>query len=170
MSSAAVLSEAAFGCGLCLPLLFGIKLTRVEHLAAVLGQNHETAGQFKASFMKAHQELAPRGSPIGDFSTKKTAASLLRPKYSCLTCPEKLVTEERKAHMRKTGHIFCKYMHSKYKNLLTRVDMESRNRILYCQGCSDFVYDHALDRLRSSLPKDMAKGLTQSCCCIHVRS
>lgn len=35
--------------------------------------------------------------------------------------------------------------------------MESRNRILFCQSCSDFVYDYTLDRLRSAPPKDLAK-------------
>ena len=39
--------------------------------------------------------------------------------------------------------------------------MESRNRVLFCQLCSDFVYDHTLERLRSSTPKDAAKGLFQ---------
>ncbi|KAM0120796.1 hypothetical protein ACP6JC_002600 [Aspergillus fumigatus] len=122
ITSASLLSEAEFGC---------------EHLAAILTQSGNTAEQFKSSFLKTHNALAPRPLPlfpkpltVDDLPKQKgglRTASLLRPKP---------------AHTKETGHQFY---------------MESRGRILFCQDCGDFVYDHDLERLRS-LPYGMHQG------------
>lgn len=80
------------------------------------------------------------------------AYSLLRPKYTCLTCSEAFAPSGRKKHTEKTGHSFCKLILC--MTLRTFTDpplvMESRNRALYCQSCEDLIYDHGLERLRSS--------------------
>lgn len=164
MGSTAHISEAEFGCGMqasLSPLGPVLKLTRTEHLAAVLGRNQETAAQFRASFMKTNHGLAPRGLLVGDSPNRKTPAGLLQPKYTCLSCSGAFVNGDRNAHMEKTGHLFCMWtmLVTVAEERLTLVDMESRNRLLFCQRCCDFVYDHALERLRSSAPKDTAKGL-----------
>lgn len=85
-----------------------------EHLAAVLTHNETTAGQFKNSFMNTHKLLAPKPGRV-EISAQHTSgpqrASLLRPKYACLSCPERACSSgERKAHAGKTGHRFCKQL------------------------------------------------------------
>jgi hypothetical protein len=82
---------------------------------------------------------------MDDFPKQKgrlRTASLLRPKYTCLTCSEVCAPANRQAHTKETGHQFY---------------MESRGRTLFCQGCGDLVYDHDLERLRS-LPYGMHQG------------
>ncbi|EAL89111.2 ubiquitin C-terminal hydrolase Ubp8, putative [Aspergillus fumigatus A1163] len=140
ITSASLLSEAEFGC---------------EHLAAILTQSGNTAEQFKSSFLKTHNALAPRPLPlfpkpltVDDLPKQKgglRTASLLRPKYTCLTCSEVCAPADRPAHTKETGHQFY---------------MESRGRILFCQGCGDFVYDHDLERLRS-LPYGMHQAASR---------
>ncbi|PLB34555.1 putative ubiquitin C-terminal hydrolase Ubp8 [Aspergillus candidus] len=124
--SVSLLSESEFGC---------------EHLATQLGQDPGVAEQFKASFIKAHNALAPHPKSL-ETALKQNpaprASTLLKPKYMCLTCADTCLSNERKAHADKTGHSFY---------------MESRGRLLYCQGCEDFVYDYGLERLRSSPPE-----------------
>jgi hypothetical protein len=103
ITSASVLSEAEFGC---------------EHLAAILTQSGNTAEQFKSSFLKTHNALAPRPLPlfpkpltVDDLPKQKgglRTASLLRPKYTCLTCSEVCAPADRPAHTKETGHHFCK--------------------------------------------------------------
>ncbi|KAF7125194.1 hypothetical protein CNMCM5793_001303 [Aspergillus hiratsukae] len=101
ITSVSLLSEAEFGC---------------EHLAAILTQSGNTADQFKSSFLKTHAALAPR--PLALFPKPPTAddfpkqkgslrpASLLRPKYTCLTCSEVCAPANRQAHTKETGHQF----------------------------------------------------------------
>ncbi|KAF4234482.1 hypothetical protein CNMCM6805_008583 [Aspergillus fumigatiaffinis] len=101
ITSASVLSEAEFGC---------------EHLAAILTQSGNTAEQFKSSFLKTHNALAPRPLPlfpkpltVDDLPKQKgglRTASLLRPKYTCLTCSEVCAPADRPAHTKETGHHF----------------------------------------------------------------
>ncbi|OJJ40307.1 hypothetical protein ASPWEDRAFT_166387 [Aspergillus wentii DTO 134E9] len=128
IDSVTLLSEAEYGC---------------EHLATILSQDENTAGQFKSSFIKTHHKLAPQTTPSSGTSQQKPGlhySSLLKPKYTCLTCSEACVNGDRKTHTQKTGHRFY---------------MESRGRAVFCQGCGDFVYDHGLERLRSSAPDSM---------------
>ncbi|EAW06899.1 putative ubiquitin C-terminal hydrolase Ubp8 [Aspergillus clavatus NRRL 1] len=123
ITSVSLLSEAEFGC---------------EHLASILAQDGNTANQFKSSFIKTHKALAPQRIATEDLAKQKGGlrpASLLRPKYTCLTCSEACVPAKRETHTGETGHQFY---------------MESRGRALFCQSCRDLVYDHDLERLRSS--------------------
>ncbi|RAL03790.1 putative ubiquitin C-terminal hydrolase Ubp8 [Aspergillus ibericus CBS 121593] len=121
--SISLLSEAEFGC---------------EHLAAQLGQDGSTSEQFKSAFIKTHNALSnfPRSTDLSvKQSTRLKAKGFLKPKYTCLTCSEAISMADRKAHTEKTSHQFY---------------MDSRGRTLYCEACSDFVYDHGLERLRCS--------------------
>jgi ubiquitin carboxyl-terminal hydrolase 22/27/51 len=118
LDSAILLAEAAYGC---------------EHLALIL-KDTQTAGQFRNGFRKHHDSLAPMTKPEAvaiQTSGLRTVASL-KPKYHCLSCSETCLNSERKAHTKKTGHLFY---------------MESRNRFVFCESCGDFVYDHGLERL-----------------------
>lgn len=69
------------------------------------------AEQFKASFTKAHNALAPHPKSL-ETALKQNpalrASTLLKPKYMCLTCGDTCLSNERKAHADKTGHSFCK--------------------------------------------------------------
>ncbi|KAJ5777665.1 hypothetical protein N7520_000911 [Penicillium odoratum] len=118
LDSIHLLSEAAYGC---------------EHLATLL-KNGQTAGQFKISFRKMYEALAPytKPEPVAVQTTGLRTVSSLKPKYHCVSCPEVCLNTERKAHTKKTGHVFY---------------MESRNRFLFCENCADLVYDHGLERL-----------------------
>ncbi|KAH8435032.1 putative ubiquitin C-terminal hydrolase Ubp8 [Aspergillus melleus] len=130
VASVTLLSEAEFGC---------------EHLATQLAHAGSTANQFKNSFLKTHNALAPHpitAEMIGKNNTSSRAYSLLRPKYTCLTCSEACTPSSRNKHTEKTGHSFF---------------MESRNRALYCQSCEDLIYDHGLERLRSSSSENTIK-------------
>ncbi|OGM50094.1 ubiquitin carboxyl-terminal hydrolase [Aspergillus bombycis] len=124
-----LLSEAEFGC---------------EHLTAQLSQDGGAGDQFRASFIKTHNALAPRSRSGESATTQKglRATTFLKPKYMCLTCSDVFVNGDRKAHTDKTGHQFY---------------MESRSRTLFCQGCGDFVYDYGLERLRSSKAESTLK-------------
>ncbi|KAJ5662468.1 uncharacterized protein N7477_010084 [Penicillium maclennaniae] len=118
LDSVNLLAEAAYGC---------------EHLAIVL-KDGQTASQLKNGFRKHHESLAPMTKPEAvavQASGLRTVASL-KPKYHCLNCSEICLKNERKAHTKKTGHVFY---------------MESRNRFVFCESCCDFVYDHGLERL-----------------------
>ncbi|KNG83968.1 ubiquitin carboxyl-terminal hydrolase [Aspergillus nomiae NRRL 13137] len=124
-----LLSEAEFGC---------------EHLTAQLSQDGGAGDQFRASFIKTHNALAPRSKSGESATTQKglRTTSFLKPKYMCLTCSDPFINGDRKAHTEKTGHQFY---------------MESRSRTLFCQGCGDFVYDYGLERLRSSTAESTLK-------------
>lgn len=90
-----------------LPLIW-IELTLPEHLATIL-QDQQTAGQFKIAFRKQYEALAPYTKPEGvavQTTGLRTVASL-KPKYHCVTCSEVCLNTERKAHTKKTGHVFC---------------------------------------------------------------
>ncbi|KAJ5905164.1 uncharacterized protein N7473_002080 [Penicillium subrubescens] len=118
LDSVQILSEAAFGC---------------EHLATIM-QDQSTAGQFKNGYRKQFEALAPYTKPetaAVPTSGLRTVATL-KPKYHCLSCTEVCLNSERKAHTKKTGHVFY---------------LESRNRFVFCETCVDFVYDHGLERL-----------------------
>lgn len=72
------------------------------------GQN---AGQLKNGFRKHHDSLAPMTKPEAvaiQTSGLRTVASL-KPKYHCLNCSEVCLKSERKAHTKKTGHVFCMF-------------------------------------------------------------
>lgn len=47
---------------------------------------------------------------------------------------------------------------------LDSLDMESRNRFLFCETCVDFIYDHNLDRLCGPFPKFSAEGESWTRC------
>ncbi|CEN59638.1 Putative Ubiquitin C-terminal hydrolase Ubp8 [Aspergillus calidoustus] len=104
-----------------------------EHLASVLMQDGVVNNQFKTSFIKTHNSLGRR-----DASSKTASSGLLKPRYTCVTCSEPFMNGDRRIHTEKTGHQFY---------------MESRSRALFCQGCEDLVYDHGLERSRSSTPE-----------------
>jgi hypothetical protein len=85
-----------------------ILLILLEHLAAVL-RDQQTAGQFKSGFRKRYDSLAPYTKPEAvavQASGLRTVATL-KPKYHCLSCSETCLNSERKAHTKKTGHVFC---------------------------------------------------------------
>jgi hypothetical protein len=44
---------------------------------------------------------------------------------------------------------------------LDPVDMESRNRFVFCETCGDFVYDHGLERLCGPSGKFEYEGAPQ---------
>ncbi|KAG2418063.1 hypothetical protein HFD88_001163 [Aspergillus terreus] len=130
VASVSLLSEAEFGC---------------EHLAAQLQNQGGAADQFKSAFIKTHNSLAPNPRSAESLSKQNAGfriANILKPKYACLTCSESFLNSGRKAHTEKSGHQFF---------------MESRSRTLFCQGCGDFVYDHGLERLRSSTSESALK-------------
>jgi hypothetical protein len=82
----------------------------LEHLATIL-QDQSTAGQFKNGYRKQFEALAPYTKPetaAVPTSGLRTVATL-KPKYHCLSCTEVCLNSERKAHTKKTGHVFCKY-------------------------------------------------------------
>ncbi|KAK5795923.1 hypothetical protein VI817_005208 [Penicillium citrinum] len=124
LDSIHLLSEAAYGC---------------EHLAAVFREQN-TAGQFKSGFRKQYDALAPYTKPetVAVQASGLRTVATLKPKYHCLTCFEACLNTERKAHTKKTGHIFY---------------MESRNRFIFCESCVDFIYDHGLEKLCGPGPK-----------------
>ncbi|KAL6239112.1 hypothetical protein BDW75DRAFT_199647 [Aspergillus navahoensis] len=117
VASVSLLSEAEFGC---------------EHLASQLMHEGPASSQFKTSFIKTHNALGRRDV------FHSHPSSVLKPKYTCLTCSEPCMNGDRKAHTERTGHQFY---------------MESRSRALFCQGCEDLVYDHGLERCRSATPE-----------------
>lgn len=122
-----------------------------EHLATVL-KNGQTAGQFKVSFRKLYDALAPytKPEPVAIQTTGLRTVSSLKPKYHCVSCPEVCLNTERKAHTKKTGHGFCMFIlgaFDQHSATNIHLDMESRNRFLYCESCADLVYDHGLERL-----------------------
>lgn len=84
------------------------KLTLPEHLATVL-QDQQTAGQFKVAFRKHYESLAPYTKPeaVAVQTTGLRTVASLKPKYHCVTCSEVCLNDERKAHTKKTGHVFC---------------------------------------------------------------
>ncbi|KAJ5570624.1 uncharacterized protein N7459_010054 [Penicillium hispanicum] len=129
LDSIRLLSEAAFGC---------------EHVATVFkdGQN---AGQFKSGFRKHFDSLAPytKPEPVAVQTTGLRTVASLKPKYHCLMCSEICLNTERKAHTKKTGHVFY---------------MESRNRFVFCEACVDFIYDHGLERLCAPYGKFELEG------------
>ncbi|GAB1194865.1 hypothetical protein APSETT444_004116 [Aspergillus pseudonomiae] len=88
-----LLSEAEFGC---------------EHLTAQLSQDGGAGDQFRASFIKTHNALAPRSKSGESATTQKglRTTSFLKPKYMCLTCSDPFINGDRKAHTEKTGHQF----------------------------------------------------------------
>lgn len=58
-----------------------------------------------------YESLAPYTKPEApavQTTGLRTVASL-KPKYHCLTCSEVCLNTERKAHTKKTGHVFCEY-------------------------------------------------------------
>lgn len=115
LDSVHLLSEAAYGCGMYLLSCMALPLDPdrtdpqpPEHLAAVL-TDQQTAGQFKNGFRKHFESLAPYTKPDAvavQITGLRTVASL-KPKYHCLTCSETCLNTERKAHTKKTGHVFC---------------------------------------------------------------
>ncbi|KAJ5949365.1 hypothetical protein N7454_000949 [Penicillium verhagenii] len=130
LESISMLSEAAYGC---------------EHLAAFM-EDVEAAAKFKIAFRKMFESLAPytKVEPVAVQTTGLRTLSSLKPKYHCVSCPEVCLSTERKAHTKKTGHLFY---------------MESRNRVLHCETCLDLVYDHGLERLCGPQAKfEYAKG------------
>lgn len=123
LDSVQVLSEASFGC---------------EHLAAVL--NGSEAEQFKKNFCSQYKSLAPYTKPeaVAVQTTGLRTVASLKPKFHCLNCSEACLSTTRQAHTKTTSHIFY---------------LESRNRFVFCESCSDFVYDHGLERLAGPLAK-----------------
>ncbi|KAL4791199.1 hypothetical protein BDV19DRAFT_313846 [Aspergillus venezuelensis] len=121
VASVSLLSEAEFGC---------------EHLASQLQNDGSASNEFRTSFIRTHNALGRRDA-------KTSPPSLLKPKYTCLTCSEPCMNGDRKAHTEKTGHSFY---------------MESRSRALFCQGCEDMVYDHGLERSRSGTPESTTQA------------
>ncbi len=84
--------------------MFPLKLTYTEeHLASQLKSDGSTSDQFKTSFIKTHNSLGRRDAP------KTTTASLIKPKYTCVTCSEPCMNGDRKVHTEKTGHQFCEW-------------------------------------------------------------
>ncbi|KAE8150426.1 ubiquitin carboxyl-terminal hydrolase [Aspergillus avenaceus] len=118
-----LLSEAEFGC---------------EHIATQITQEGGAGDQFKTSFIKTHNALAPHTKGALTAQNGVHTTGFLKPKYMCLGCSEVFTNGDRKTHAEKTGHRFY---------------MESRSRTLFCQTCGDFVYDCGLERLRSSTPE-----------------
>ncbi|KKK13802.1 hypothetical protein P175DRAFT_0511588 [Aspergillus ochraceoroseus IBT 24754] len=107
-----------------------------EHLASKLTNDGPASDQFKKSFLNANNALGRTN--LDGSSTKIISSRFLKPKYTCVACSEVFMNGDRKAHADKTGHQFY---------------MESRSRALFCQSCEDFVYDHGLERFRSSTPE-----------------
>lgn len=42
--------------------------------------------------------------------------------------------------------------------MLINLDMESRNRFIFCESCVDFIYDHGLEKLCGPGPKSENSG------------
>ena len=110
-----VLSEAAYGCGMCQDGLSSLLLCLIanrhqEHLAATLSKDETTAGQFKESLLKTHNVLGhqPGGVSLGKLrNSHSQTAGLLRPTYVCVRCLETFANGDRETHAEKTGHQFC---------------------------------------------------------------
>lgn len=134
-----------------------------EHLAAQLQNQGGAADQFKSAFIKTHNSLAPNPRSAESLSKQNAGfriANILKPKYACLTCSESFLNSGRKAHTEKSGHQFCKFVSFMAGRPRSNFPvMESRSRTLFCQGCGDFVYDHGLERLRSSTSESALKRL-----------
>ncbi|KAL1975030.1 hypothetical protein VTN31DRAFT_5234 [Thermomyces dupontii] len=114
------ISEAEYGC---------------EHLAVHFA-DHERGQRFREAFLNAQLARERLTSGIATANgLNKAPSSGLRPAYTCLDCSERYTREDRDAHAEQSKHNFF---------------VDSRTGSLYCWDCRDLVYDHKLERVRST--------------------
>ncbi|KAI6355314.1 hypothetical protein MCOR25_008248 [Pyricularia grisea] len=106
-----------------------------EHVQLIMTQNRDLQ-QTSISHYKAILRCIFENPPVIP-ETSITASgqnvTSLTSNYLCLQCPQILGVEERLEHGNKKSHRFY---------------VDSRNGMLYCQMCDDYVWDPTLEELR----------------------